>query len=185
MKFHSFLTLFLILVNSTLGEIEVNEQVPEFKAINSEGKTWESQKILGQKKLLLYFYPAAMTGGCTKQACAYRNDLKKWKELGVEVVGISGDQPSNLSLFKQAEKINFTLLSDPTGKIARIFDVPIGKGGMIERFIRGDKYTLERGVTLKRWTFLISQTGKLLYKNNQVNAIKDSENVMKFLKSQK
>ncbi len=184
MKFHSIQILFLFLAKSTIGEIVVNDQVPNFQAINSEGKTWNSQKVLGQKKLLLYFYPAAMTGGCTKQACAYRNDLEKWKDLGVEVVGISGDQPSNLSLFKKSEKINFTLLSDPTGKIAKIFGVPIGKGGMIERFSQGDKYTLERGVTLKRWTFLISQTGKILYKNNQVNAVKDSENVMKFLKSQ-
>ena len=66
-----------------------------------------------------------------------------------------------------------------------IFYVPVGKGGIIERFFKGDKYTLERGVTVKRWTFLISQTGKLLYKNNQVNAVKDSEQVMNFVKSKK
>ena len=183
MKIQVFTILFLICIKSTIGSIAINDQVPHFQAINSEGKSWNSNKFIGQKKLLLYFYPAAMTGGCTKQACAYRDDLKKWKSLGVEVVGISGDQPSNLSLFKKAENINFTLLSDPTGKIAKIFNVPVGKGGIIERFFKGDKYTLERGVTVKRWTFLISQTGKLLYKNNQVNAVKDSEQVMNFVKS--
>ena len=183
MKIQGLTILFLICVKSVFGAMAINDQVPHFQAINSEGKSWNSKKFIGQKKLLLYFYPAAMTGGCTKQACAYRDDLKKWKSLGVEVIGISGDQPSNLSLFKKAENINFTLLSDPTGKIAKIFNVPIGKGGMIERFFKGDKYTLERGVTVKRWTFLISQTGKLLYKNNQVNAVKDSEQVMNFVKS--
>ena len=183
MKIQVPVILFLIFFHSANGAMIVNQQVPHFQAINSEGKSWDSKKFIGQKKLLLYFYPAAMTGGCTKQACAYRDDLKKWKDLGVEVVGISGDQPSNLSLFKKSENINFTLLSDPTGKIAKIFDVPVGKGGIIERFLKGDKYTLERGVTVKRWTFLISQSGKLLYKNNQVNAVKDSEQVMNFVKS--
>ena len=183
MKIQALTILFLICVKSASGSMAINDQVPHFQAINSEGKSWNSKKFIGQKKLLLYFYPAAMTGGCTKQACAYRDDLKKWNSLGVEVIGISGDQPSNLSLFKKAENINFTLLSDPTGKIAKIFNVPVGKGGIIERFFKGDKYTLERGVTVKRWTFLISQTGKLLYKNNQVNAVKDSEQVMNFVKS--
>jgi peroxiredoxin Q/BCP len=175
----AFFTVFFI--SYSLQALEINDRVPNFEAIDSTGETWNSQKFRERKHILLYFYPAAMTGGCTKQACAYRDDHEKWKKLEVEVVGISGDQSSNLSLFKKAEKLPFTLLSDTQGKVAKLFNVPIGKGGRIERFFKGDKFTLERGVTSKRWTFLISKSGKLIYKNDQVSASQDSENVMKFL----
>ena len=77
-----------------------------------------------------------------------------------EIIGISGDQVENLS-FAKSENIPFTLLSDPTGKVAKLFNVPTSKGGKIERFVNGDRYTLERGITTKRWTFLISKNGKL------------------------
>ena len=123
--------------------LEVEQEVPNFETFNSEGKIWKSEKFRGHKNILLYFYPAAMTRGCTKQACAYRDQVEKWKKLGIEVVGISEDQPANLSLFKKAENINFTLLSDSTGKIAEIFGVPIEKVGIIERIFKGDKYSLK------------------------------------------
>ena len=113
-----FITLIFFLRLSASG-LELGEQVMPFKAIDSKGKTWCSDKFIGDKKILVYFYPAAMTGGCTKCFCAYRDNHEKWQSLGVEVVGISGDQHGNLALFKEAEKINFTLLSDPDGKIAQ------------------------------------------------------------------
>lgn len=185
MKFSlSIILIFLSFLNPLLA-LEINDVVDNFEAIDSKGKTWKSEKFRNRKHILLYFYPAAMTGGCTKQACAYRDDHEEWKKLGVEVIGISGDQSDNLSLFKEAEKLPFTLLSDPQGQLAKLFNVPVGKGGIIERFIKGDKFTLERGVTIKRWTFLISKSGKLLYKDNQVSASKDSKTVMEFLNNKK
>ena len=123
-----------------------------------------------------------MTGGCTKQACAFRDDREKWRERNVEVVGISGDQPEGLALFKRAERLNFTLLADPDGKVAKAFGVPAGKGGSIDRFVKGEKFTLNRGVTTKRWTFLLAKDGKVLYKNDKVQAPMDSSTVLNFLK---
>lgn len=165
-----------------LAALEVGDKVPEFKALDEKGKTWSSKSFHGKKLLLVYFYPAAMTGGCTKQACAFRDDQAKWKSNNVEVVGISGDQPENLALFKEAENLTFTLLADPQGKVAKSFGVPAGKGGSIDRFVQGEKFTLNRGVTTKRWTFLVSKEGKLLYKNDKVQAAQDSSNVLDFLK---
>ncbi len=170
----------LILLNSLIA-IEVNEQVPRFQAIDSTGTKWNSQTFRGKKHLLLYFYPAAMTSGCTKQACAYRDDYKKWKKLGVEIIAVSGDEASNLELFKNAEGLPFTLLSDPEGKLAKLFDVPTTKGGVIEKLFNEEKFILKRGITAKRWTFLVSKAGKMIYKNERVTAPKDSEIVMKFL----
>ena len=167
----------------TLRALNISDSVPNFEAIDANGKTWRLDKFHSKNYVLLYFYPAAMTGGCTKQACSFRDSYQDWKKLGVEVVGISGDLPENLALFTKAEKLPFTLLSDPDGKVAELFQVPQKKGGIIERFFLGDKYTLERGVTIKRWTFLISKSGKLIYKNDKVDPLKDSANVMEFIKN--
>ena len=165
-----------------LNALEVGDKVPAFEALDDHGKSWKSESFRGKKLLLVYFYPAAMTGGCTKQACAFRDDQAKWKERGVEVVGVSGDQPDGLALFKRAEGLNFTLLADPDGKVAKTFGVPAGKGGSIDRFVKGEKFTLNRGVTTKRWTFLVSKDGKVLYKNDKVQAAQDSSVVLNFLK---
>ncbi len=168
-----------------LHALQVGDRVPDFQAIDDEGKKWESKSFRGKKLLLVYFYPAAMTGGCTKQACAFRDDRAKWKEKEVEVVGVSGDEHQNLALFKRAEGLNFTLLSDLDGKMAKAFGVPAGKGGSIDRFVKGEKFTLNRGVTTKRWTFLLSKEGKVLYKNDKVQAARDSEMVLQFLDKDK
>ena len=168
-----------------LNAIEIGDSVPIFEAIDSKGKKWSSNQFKNKKGILLFFYPAAMTGGCTKQACAYRDDLDIWKKKNFEVIGISGDQVENLSLFAKSEKIPFTLLADPMGKVAKLFNVPTSKGGRIERFVNGDRYTLERGITTKRWTFLISKNGKLLFKNERVNAAMDSAHVLKFVEENK
>lgn len=185
MSFQSLLFIFPFVLVHSLFALQVNEQVPIFQAVDSKGSKWNSQNFRGQKHLLIYFYPAAMTGGCTKQACAYRDDYKKWKKNGVEIVAVSGDMPSNLALFKEAENLPFTLLSDPEGKLARLFDVSTTSGGVIEKLFKGEKFKLERGVTTKRWTFLLSKQGKLIYKNEKVNASKDSEIVMEFLTNKK
>ena len=167
---------------TNLDALEVGDKVPAFVALDEKGNAWSSKNFHGKKLLLVYFYPAAMTGGCTKQACAFRDDKAKWKEREVEVIGVSGDQPENLALFKEAENLNFTLLADPKGKVAKSFGVPAGKGGSIDRFVKGEKFTLNRGVTTRRWTFLVSKEGKLLYKNDKVQAAQDSSIVLDFLK---
>jgi peroxiredoxin Q/BCP len=173
---------FVLLCAVNLSALEVGDKVPAFEALDDHEKSWKSESFRGKKLLLIYFYPAAMTGGCTKQACAFRDDQAKWKKKGVEVVGVSGDQPAGLALFKRAEGLNFTLLADPDGKVAKTFGVPAGKGGSIDRFVKGEKFTLNRGVTAKRWTFLVSKDGKVLYKNDKVQAAQDSSVVLNFLK---
>ena len=161
--------------------LNVGDQSPAFSTLDDQGKQWKSGDIIGSKHLVVYFYPAAMTGGCTKQACAFRDDKSKLTKLDAVVVGVSGDTPEGLAHFKKAENLNFTLLSDEKGDLAKKFGVPFGKGGAIEREVDGGKVTLLRGVTSKRWTFVISKAGKVVYKNDKVNAAKDSEAVRSVL----
>jgi len=187
MKTQLFTFVLLITISFTLSGqkgLSVGDKAPEFKAQADDGSTWDISKFLGNKYVVVYFYPAAMTGGCTKQACSYRDHKDDLQSAGIEVVGISGDKIENLRLFKQAENLNFTLLSDEKGDIARAFGVPLTDGGAIKRTVNGTEHDLLRGVTAKRWTFVIGRDKKIIYKNEAVNAEKDSEEVLNFIKQQ-
>ncbi|MBT5017542.1 peroxiredoxin [Planctomicrobium sp.] len=163
--------------------LNVGDKGPEFTVKDDAGKDWKANGHYGEKILVVYFYPADMTGGCTKQACGFRDDLGKLKSKNVEVVGVSGDSVRNHQLFKKAHDLNFTLLADPDGTVANAFGVPFAKGEKsITREIDGKEVVLTRGGTAKRWTFVVGKDGKILYKNEQVNAAQDSKKIIEVLK---
>lgn len=164
--------------------LEVGDEVPLFNANDHEGELWQASKVLDSGKfLVVYFYPAAMTGGCTKQACAYRDASAPLEQENIHVVGVSADPVKNLKYFRDAHGLNFPLFSDVNGYIAKQFGVPIRNGGSIKRKIEGKEVTLERPMTLARWTFIVDSSGKVVYKNTDVNAAEDSKTVIDFLKS--
>jgi thioredoxin-dependent peroxiredoxin len=177
------LVLMVSQVKAQNAGLNVGDKVANFEATADNGKTWKSKKVIGKKNLVVYFYPAAMTGGCTKQACAYRDAMDDLSSADAEVVGISGDEVKNLELFKQAHNLNFTLLSDSDGSIARMFGVPVTEGAKsIEREVDGTLHTLARGLTTSRWTFIVDKQGKVIYKSTDVNAEQDSKAVLEVLK---
>ncbi|MGF1586452.1 MAG: peroxiredoxin [Bacteroidales bacterium] len=187
MKVQIFAFAFLILASFSMADqqgLSLGDDAPLFKATTDEGSTWDIQNFLGEKYIVVYFYPAAMTGGCTKQACSYRDHREDLLEAGVEVVGISGDKVESLRLFKQAENLNFTLLSDEKGEIAKAFGVPVGDGGSIKRTVGDAEYELVRDITTRRWTFIVGKNSKIIYKNDSVNAENDTEEVLNFIKTQ-
>src|SRR5687767_9406212 len=79
--------------------VKVGDPAPKFESVDDQGKPWKSADHVGKKVLVVYFYPADMTGGCTKQACGFRDDFKKLADKGVEVVGVSGDSVENHKIF--------------------------------------------------------------------------------------
>lgn len=162
--------------------LEPGDKIIPFTAKADDGSTWRSDDFTGKQNIVFYFYPAAMTGGCTKQACAYRDNKDDFESVDAIVVGISGDAEENLALFKKANNLNFTLLSDPDGKIAEMFGVPLTKESRsIEREVEGKLYTLSREVTSNRWTFIFNKEGELIHKSTQVNAAEDSKEVLGIL----
>jgi len=188
MNFKTSMLIFILSIMMVLpgtgqsAGLEIGDKVKTFSAKADNGKTWKSKHVVGEKNLVVYFYPAAMTGGCTKQACAYRDAAEDLSALDAGVVGISGDEVQNLELFKRANNLNFTLLSDPDGAIARMFGVPVSEGKKsIEREVDNNLYTLTREVTTARWTFVINKDGKVVYKSADVNAEQDSKNVVEVL----
>src|SRR5262249_44449721 len=131
---------------------------PAFNSTDDQGKAWKSSDHIGKKIVVIYFYPADLTGGCTKQACGFRDDMKKLADKGVEVIGVSGDSAENHQLFKKVHKLNFTLLADEDGSVAKKFGVPLKKGGVFKaKDLDGNEVELKRGVTAARWTFVIGR----------------------------
>lgn len=166
-------------------DLEVGDLAPKFSGVTDRGKNWKSEDHVGKKILVVYFYPADMTGGCTKQACSYRDVIKQMEqdgdkdELPIEVIGVSGDSVENHKHFREEYKLNFTLLADPKGKIAKAFGVKMGKGGTFNWQLDGRPIELVRGVTTSRCTFVIGPDKKIAYKNEKVNPVKDAAQVMK------
>ena len=176
-------SLLLLAATTTMSgepvDLKVGDPAPTFEALDDTGKPWKSTDHVGKQIMVVYFYPADMTGGCTKQACGYRDDLGKLKEKGVEVVGVSGDTVHNHELFKKAYDLNFTLLADTEGKVASAFGVPAEAYiDTVTATIAGKDEALIRSQTIKRWTFVIDKDGKIAAKNTAVKAAEDSKAIL-------
>jgi len=163
-------------------DLKVGAAAPVFEARDDQGKPWKSADHVGTKFVVVYFYPADFTSGCRVQAQTFRDNMNALNKQGIEVVGISGDSTVTHGLFKQAEKLNFTLLSDKDGAIAKKFGVPLGKGGEVRaKDAAGNSIIVKREVTAARWTFIIGPNGTVLYKNTKVNPADDSKKVAEFI----
>ncbi len=165
-------------------ELKVGDSIASFNANTDQGELWRLSDHLSEGKyLVVYFYPAAMTGGCTAEACGYRDAMNDLNDLNVEVVGVSGDAVNGIKVFKQAYHLNFTLLSDINGTIAQRFGVPTRDGGSLLRTLDNRQVTLNRGQSSSRWTFVLDGHGKVVFKNTQVDAAQDAAQVIAFIRS--
>ena len=180
-----FLLAVCYLPAQSVQVLKPGDKAPSFTAKDDKGKVWNSEDHIGKDVVVIYFYPAAMTGGCTKQACSYRDNLKDLSAYDVDVVGISGDYPEGLRIFRDVYNLNFTLLSDPEGKVARLFGVPVHEGGEILREVEGHDVTLRRGVTAERYTFVIGKDGKILYSAKVTDPAHDSQQVLEVIRGEK
>jgi len=184
MKYITTIFLLLFAVSLTFSQVNLGKKVPNFKALDQDGEKWTLKSNLKKSDyLVIYFYPAAFTGGCTAQACSYRDQKGDLGKAGASVAGVSGDSPETLKLFALEHSLNFTMLADESGALASIFDVPHGDGGTINREIKGASLDLTRGTTIQRWTFILDQDAMLIYKDTEVDAAGDSGKVLEFLSS--
>jgi len=177
------ITILLLAVSAirsgTPVDLKVGDKAPKFEAMDDTGKLWKSADHVGKKIMVVYFYPADFTGGCTKEACGYRDDYSALTEKGVDVVGVSGDSVHGHELFKKAHELNFTLLADTDGKVAEAFGVPTEAGADTVMATNGDqKEPIYRNVTIDRWTFVIDKKGKIASKNTEVHAAEDSKAIL-------
>lgn len=92
--------------------LEPGDQAPDFTLLDADGNPVSLSSLRGQR-VIVYFYPAAMTPGCTKEACDFTESLPDFQTAGTTVLGISPDTPAKLAKFRDKENITFPLLSDP------------------------------------------------------------------------
>ena len=92
--------------------LKPGDSAPDFALPDADGNVVRLADYRG-RKVVLYFYPAALTPGCTKQACGFRDSIEDWAAAGYAVLGVSPDQPAKLAKFREVEGLNFPLLSDP------------------------------------------------------------------------
>jgi thioredoxin-dependent peroxiredoxin len=161
-------------------DLKVGDKAPTFEATDDQGKTWKSDDHVGKKIVVVYFYPADFTGGCTKEACAFRDEGKKLTDKGIEVIGVSGDSAKNHELFKKHHKLDFTLLADEDGAIAKKFGVPVSKGGEVT--VKDlDNLTIKQGVRAERWTIIIGKDGKVISREKVKDAGAEAKHVLDVL----
>jgi peroxiredoxin Q/BCP len=129
--------------------LEVGAKAPAFKVLDQDGKKVSLADYKGHK-VILYFYPAASTPGCTKEACDFNDNLNPFKKAGYTVLGISPDAPEKLLKFKQNQELNFPLLSDSDLEVHKTYGA-YGTKSMYGRTYEG----------VIRSTFVIDEKGKI------------------------
>ncbi|HEY2909925.1 MAG TPA: peroxiredoxin [Gemmataceae bacterium] len=163
-------------------DLKVGDKAPAFEARNDSDATWNSAEHYGKKWIVIYFYPGDFTPGCTAQAKAFAAAMGKLTEKGVDVVGVSGDSVQIHERFKKSQKLNFTLLTDEDGAIAKKFGVPFSKGAKVKARDEEKKlFEFERKGTAARWTFIVGKDGKIAYKNVKVDPLQDAKKVAEFI----
>lgn len=141
-----------------MTRLEIGDTAPGFTLTSDTGSSVSLADQTG-KRVIVYFYPAAMTPGCTKQACDFTDSLDSLHAQGYEVIGISPDSPAKLARFRERDGLTITLLSDPDRSALAAW------GAFGEKLLYGK---VVEGVI--RSTFVVSEDGKIEYAAYNVKA---------------
>lgn len=145
------------------------DKAPAFSLPDADGETVKLSDFAG-RKVIVYFYPAASTPGCTKQACDFRDSLAELNSVGIDVVGISPDKPEKLAKFRDAESLTFPLLSDPDRTVLGAWGT-YGEKMMYGKTVKG----------VIRSTFLVDEKGKIVVAQYNVKAAHASTLIQKIV----
>lgn len=129
--------------------VEPGDTAPDFELPDQDGNTHKLADYAG-KNVVLYFYPKALTSGCTTQACGVRDRAADYEAANAVVLGVSPDPQKLLRKFADQEQLNFTLLGDEDHSVAEAYDV------RVEKSMYGKKY-----MGMERSTFVIGPDGKV------------------------
>lgn len=149
---------------------KIGNLAPAFSLNNQKGKKLSIRDYKGKKNVVLYFYPKAMTPGCTVQAQGIRDFKKKFSTAKTVVLGVSIDSSDRLQRFEDKQELNFDLLSDEDHKICSLYGV-WGKKKFMGREFMG----------IKRMTFIIGKDGKLKHIFEKVNTKTHHDDVINWI----
>lgn len=149
----------------SLGKI-----APAFSLKNQKGELVSLKDFRDKKNVVLYFYPKAMTPGCTVQACSLRDSKRKYSTKNTVILGVSPDSVERLVKFEEKEKLNFDLLADPDKKVIQKY------GAWGPKKFMGKEFD---GVL--RTTFIIDKSGKLVHIMDKVATKTHHEDVLDWI----
>ena len=152
-----------------MTQLQPGDIAPDFTLHDQDGTAVSLQEFRG-RPVILYFYPAAMTPGCTTQACDFTESLSQLKAHGYTVLGVSPDAPERLAKFRDKETLGITLLSDPDHATLEAY------GAWGEKSMYGKKY-----MGMLRSTFIIGPDGKIARVFPKVQPKKHDDLVLKAL----
>ena len=146
--------------------IGIGDSAPDFQLDSQSGETVRLKDVIGQKDIVLYFYPKDNTPGCTTEAQAFRDSYETFKDLGAEVIGVSSDSVDSHRDFASKCNLPFTILSDSGGRVRKLYGVPSSLG-----------------VFPGRVTYVIDRKGVVRYVfSSQMNPAKHVEEAVRKLK---
>lgn len=149
--------------------LEEGTSAPAISALDQDGKPVNLEEYRG-RKVILYFYPKDDTPGCTKEACAFRDNFPNFKALGVEVLGVSVDNEKKHKKFEEKYQLPFRLVADPEKSIVEAYGVWGQKKFM------GREY-----MGTSRVTYLINEEGKIEKVWPKVNPSEHAEELLNYL----
>lgn len=151
------------------ARLEPGDTAPAFTLTDDEGAQVSLSDFAGDR-VIVYFYPAALTPGCTKQACDFTSSEPELKGAGYRVIGISPDKPEKLAKFRDKESLSITLLSDPDKTVAAAY-AAYGEKKLYGKTMVG----------IIRSTFVIDADGKIAQAQYNVKATGHVERLIKQL----
>lgn len=146
---------------------KIGNKAPAFSLKNQKSQTVQLSSFVGEKNVVLYFYPKALTPGCTTQACGIRDTKQEFADVDTVVLGISPDPVEKLAKFVDKHDLNFDLLADDEHKIADKFGVWGLKKFMGKEFMG-----------ILRTTFIIDKEGRLRYVMDKVKTKSHHDDVI-------
>ena len=120
--------------------LQVGTKAPDFTLTNQSGKPVSLRDRIGEKVVVLYFYPKDFTSGCTTEACGFRDSYETFHDAGAEVIGVSADSADSHQAFAQKYQLPFTLLSDPESRVAQVY----GLGKVFGLFTKRVTFVIDR-----------------------------------------
>ena len=108
--------------------VQVGDRAPDFTLTDQEGRTVRLSDFRGRKAVVLYFYPKDDTPGCTKEACAFRDQYQDFQDAGAAVIGVSSDSEESHAKFVTKYRLPFTLVADRSGTVRKEYGVPATLG---------------------------------------------------------
>ncbi|MFM7232005.1 MAG: thioredoxin-dependent thiol peroxidase [bacterium] len=151
----------------------VGKPAPDFSLQSTSGEVVSLKQFKGKSTLVLYFYPADDTPGCTKEACAFRDMAYDFKQVGAVIYGVSPDTIDSHTKFQFKHQLPFDLLSDPEAKVSKAYGV------WKQKNLYGKK-----SMGVERTTFVIDKTGRIATMYPKVKVDGHVEEVLSFLRDE-